>query len=343
MYLNSFNIFRALAIIFIVTGHCFRMTNIKFDSFWEYFARNLIDGGTALFVFISGFLFHHIFYNRYRYSSFISKKLLALLLPYTLFAIIPIYFLVEKNSGAWWGFFRATDTGLWHEYILPTLKWYSTGRFYTAYWYIPFIVVTFLISPLHIWFIRRPIIIQLICVVSLLIVSCLIYRPVGLINVFQHLVYYTPLYLIGILCSMHKDRVYQGLKGKEIYLLVIVLALALFQAYSGHGGNYYKKALVFKGIDYMIFQKIALSLFFMIWLHRFENIKNKTIKFSLNYLAAASFAIYFMHPILLYVAKKQKLYFKVDIPWLALPLITISLILICLVLAIIVKKIIPFS
>jgi peptidoglycan/LPS O-acetylase OafA/YrhL len=61
MHLNSFNHFRAIAITFIVAGHCFGLTGMAITSMMEKTIANLLLGGTSLFVFISGFLFHHIF------------------------------------------------------------------------------------------------------------------------------------------------------------------------------------------------------------------------------------------------------------------------------------------
>jgi len=53
MRLNSFDYFRAIAILIIVTGHSYQPWVI--DTFPEKIVGNLITGGTSLFVFISGF------------------------------------------------------------------------------------------------------------------------------------------------------------------------------------------------------------------------------------------------------------------------------------------------
>ena len=61
MKLNSFSHFRAVSIVFIVAGHALFTMGMQIDLFVERFFSNLIMGGTGLFVFISGFLFHHVF------------------------------------------------------------------------------------------------------------------------------------------------------------------------------------------------------------------------------------------------------------------------------------------
>ena len=70
MYLNFINYFRGFAILLIVMGHLFEITKVfdynnpQLNSLFTKICFPLITGGTALFVFISGFLFHHIFYAR---------------------------------------------------------------------------------------------------------------------------------------------------------------------------------------------------------------------------------------------------------------------------------------
>lgn len=48
-----FDYFRALAILLIILGHCYN--SWPRSHIWEATLVNLISGGTALFVFISGF------------------------------------------------------------------------------------------------------------------------------------------------------------------------------------------------------------------------------------------------------------------------------------------------
>ncbi|AGS39765.1 acyltransferase family protein [Cycloclasticus zancles] len=76
MRLNYFDYFRAIAIIIIVAGHSFSLWVI--DTLPEKVLANIITGGTSLFVFISGFFFHHIFYKNFKYQIFILKRFRSL-------------------------------------------------------------------------------------------------------------------------------------------------------------------------------------------------------------------------------------------------------------------------
>ncbi len=55
MRINYFDYFRGIAILLIVAGHCLAPWYI--NTMPEMVIANLIKGGTALFVFISGFFF----------------------------------------------------------------------------------------------------------------------------------------------------------------------------------------------------------------------------------------------------------------------------------------------
>ena len=69
--LNYINVFRGLAILLILAGHTMQIgekgswiNNISFEIF---------AGGTALFIFISGFLFQHLS-AKFEYKNYLSKK-----------------------------------------------------------------------------------------------------------------------------------------------------------------------------------------------------------------------------------------------------------------------------
>ena len=197
MFLNSLNHFRAIAIVFIVAGHCTYLANVSPETFPERVFATLIHGGTSLFVFISGFLFRYIFYKRYHFKKFISGKLKKVLLPYTLLSTVPIFFLLFSREG-YYSTFSPTGNSF-VDYILPAFKYYITGSFTIAYWYIPFIMTVFLMSPLHAAFIKLPFKWQRLITFVLFVIALFIHRPVENISIAQSVVYFTPVYLFGIM------------------------------------------------------------------------------------------------------------------------------------------------
>ena len=185
----------------------------------------------------------------------------------------------------------------------------GVGNGFVGYWYIPFIMIVFVMSPIFIRFIKLKLQTQIIITLLLLIYSVFIHRGtlVNVFAVFQNVFFFIPVYLFGIMCSEKKDVIYTKLKGKEFYLLSFVLALAIFQASLGKLGTYHKDPFVYGGIDLMIIQKILLCLFFMIWLNRFENQKFRLLEI----ISANSFGIFFTHGIIIafFLKIKEKLNF----------------------------------
>ncbi|MGB7247291.1 MAG: acyltransferase [Phormidesmis sp.] len=335
MFVNSLNHFRAIAIVIIVAGHCFRIVGINFDTLPKLIFGNLIAGGTILFVFISGFLFHHIFYKRYQFKKFMLGKLKKVLLPYTLLSIIPITSLVTQQTPDF-AFYQPQGSDWFSLYLIPALKYYITGRFLVAYWYIPFVMLIFLLSPLHVAFIKLRIRNQLMITFLLFVVSVFLHRPSGNIFILQSVVYFMPVYLFGMICSQKKDFIYKRLANKEIYLLLVAVALATLQSMAGRLGNYQKPPMLYDGLDLMMIQKVVLSLFFMVWLHRFEHINSKLI----NTLASTSFAIYFLHSFMLWGFEALRISLGIGIgrPWLWYPLVTVGMVLVCIAIALCIKQ-----
>lgn len=339
MFLNSFNHFRAIAILFIVFGHTYGLGGLVPDSLLEKTIQNFITGGTALFVFISGFLFHHIFYKRYTFRSFMKGKIKNVLIPYLLLSILPVAYYVSMNSGNYNGFFLPNGIGLFDEYIIPTLKYYWTGRALVAYWYIPFIIVTFMMSPLHMKFITLNVRYQLFIVLVTSIVAMLIQRPISNLYVFQSVVYFLPVYLIGIMASIHRDIIYRKLDNKVWLLLVGVLSLAFLQAAFGKVGNWHKLPFELHYIDLMFLQKLFLCFFFMVWLRRFENFQNSWV----HRLASTSFAIFFIHPYLVRIS--EAVAGRYDLwpseSWILYIVISLIIITISMAIAIGLRKLLP--
>jgi peptidoglycan/LPS O-acetylase OafA/YrhL len=125
-----------------------------------------------------------------------------------------------------------------------------------------------------------------------LLVTLFVQCPMTNIFIPQWLIYHLPTFLLGALVSIHRDVFYKSFKGKEVYLLLLVVIFALLQAiyYPGYG-SLHKPLFQAALPDVQMLQKICLSFFFMIFLHRYEKSKFAI----LDSMAATSFAIYFLH------------------------------------------------
>lgn len=290
MYLDYINYFRGFAILLVVLGHFLYFPE---STVTEKLIKAIIKGGTSPFVFISGFLFHHIFYRRgFDYKKFMKNKLKNVLLPYTI-VVIPglIYaahqhqldlFIYEKNK------------------ILYTLLYYLSGNALTATWYIPFAMLLFIASPIFIKFIELEDRRQRIIIFLLLIISMIIQRPIRdlTINIFQAFIYFSPFYCLGIYISMNKERARDILEKNILYLGILWGITLALQVRYNILETMQKSIFEIKGIDLVAPEKFFICLFFLgvfMKLEKVENSLGKMIKKSLSILADCSFGIFFIH------------------------------------------------
>ena len=78
--------------------------------------------------------------------------------------------------------FGAMETGI---------KFIATGAVLSPFWYIPFIMLTFVVSPLHGSFMRSSTGMQVALIVSFFLIAVLCQRPLDNLNAFHSLVFFT--------------------------------------------------------------------------------------------------------------------------------------------------------
>jgi len=175
------------------------------------------------------------------------------------------------------------------------------GYVLTAYWYIPFIMLTFILSPIFLKYIELTKAKQLIFIFFLLLLSMIVHRPEANLSPFHSFIYFTPIYLTGIVFSLYQENILKFLDGKIILLGMGVVGLSLLQInFYGTYGNFHKAELFsYQGIDRIIIQKILLIFFIIAFLQKFINNHIPVLK----YLASISFPIFFIHPWILFFIK----------------------------------------
>ena len=341
MFLNSINHFRAIAVIFIVAGHCFPLANYAIESNLSKLFLTLVGGGASFFVFISGFLFQHLFKETFDYKKYLKKKANYLLVPYIILSFFPvlIFIYLDHYPNT---YLEPTKEGWFFQNIVPFLKSYFTGFHIAAYWYIPFALILFSLTPVFINFMKLRTNIQILIITLWFILSAFMHRPFeeSIFSIIQAAIYFIPMFLFGMLISKHRNIVYSKLSGREIYLFITVLILVFFQVYIGRHGSYFKRPLDFNGIDLMLIQKIIFIVFFIVFLYRFNNKESKII----NIIASNSFGIFFFHGIWLLILNKLKDYLPYNLPVNNFGLLILTIIMvfsISLLSSFLVRKIIP--
>ncbi|MGI2259937.1 acyltransferase family protein [Shewanella sp. GXUN23E] len=278
---------RAIAILWIVAGHSIYNSGEGFPLALE----NVLRGGTALFVFISGYFYHRIFYPRMVYKEFMVTKIRNVLVPFLWVSLVGLIML-------------ATQWSLMYDRSLTEVAkgvYYTVRNGYVLYphWYIPFILAVFAISPVFSAYIRLSAGVRWLILVIMCLVSVFIHRPIGNINVLHSLVYFTPFYLMGILYSQHEAEL-RRYATPLLVLAVLGTVLSLYmQTYVDvHVGNYHKAALTLSGVDWQFVQKFSLCILAVglcLWMSQ-QDLSARTTGM-MAVLAEMSFAIFFLHPL----------------------------------------------
>ena len=316
--------FRALAIILIVAGHTFMLAggnfadeNLPPQMSLMYVFPALINGGTAYFVFISGFLYRQVFFDRVSYGDFMKKKLLYVGLPYLVLAT-PLS-LIEILSGAFSVTTIRDGVAYPHSLFIDFIVLMATGRMVTAYWYIPFVFLIFLAAPLFDRFIRLEQRTKWLVFAATLAVAFWIHRPADNLNPIQSFAYFTNIYLFGILFCEYRATIIAVVTRRPVLavLAILMFAVAAVQVLAFHRiGNIERgpgDGWMPMGFDFMLVQKYIGILLFCGLFARW----GKHMGRLLSFVAANSFGLYFVHGVV--IAVLTRLLAKVIAPHLPNP------------------------
>lgn len=295
---HYFDNFRALVILMIVFRHSYNDNAV--DEFFEILIANALDGGSSLFVFVSGYFFYRVFYNNFSYKQFLTKKAKFILTPYIFLSVSYMSLSLALGNSL-----TFVDDIVYGNQIYVFIANILSGRTLFTYWYIPFICLVFILSPLYIKFIELGVMLKVFIILSLYSLAFFINRPMYNLNPFHSLIYYTPFYMLGIVCAQYHKEIFGFVQDKIIYFLIIWVGTLLGMNYSGQIGNVHR--FIFDEViyfDMMIFQKI---FFIAVILTLFKLFLDKRIS-CLKFIAETSFAIYFLHAWVILLAKKINIF-----------------------------------
>jgi len=288
MFITSFHYFRGVAILIIIAAHV-HVGDIEINS---PMFTNLVAGSTALFVFISGYLFQHLQTGKFNYSLYLNRKFKYVILPYLICstpAIINI-----AISGDFHPLLGNVTT------VEGSVINLLTGRHITAYWYIPFAVLLFISAPIIVQFSLLKNKVQLSILFLLSLFAIYAHRPIGGLNPFHSFIYYIPFYLFGIYSVINRDLINKIKCYKPVFFLATITLVYLQGNVVGDIGSSHKDLFTFSGVDINFLQKVALTLFILTSLDMLEN---RDVK-PLSFLANISFSLYFIHGYVLMLLTK---------------------------------------
>ena len=290
--LNYINVFRGLAILLIVAGHTMQFGEI--GSLTQKISVEVFAGGTALFIFISGFLFQHLS-GKYEFKGYMAKKWSNVILPY-LWTAIPgliFCFIYPLKYG------NAFD-GLSPFIQIPMML--SVGRVHnTPAWFIPMIFLFFLSSWLLLKLERKGWLYKIMPAMFLITIFLprvdvdynstlgLAYGAKYLAYlkyVFMGYIHFFSMYVFGMYCSSNKDVIDKFWNWRWLYIFLMVIVAGL-NVYSGMNDGFTNGTV----------SKIFLTIIVLTYLKHYDEwlISKEKLNKILDVTAKYSFGIFFIH------------------------------------------------
>ncbi|WP_413284578.1 acyltransferase family protein [Vibrio sp. MA40-2] len=333
-YKYYFENVRALGMFLIVLGHVLFLSDLKIDDIFEFLFLNIVFDGTVLFVFISGYFFCFSTLKNFNYKVFIRQKFYVIAIPYIVMSFLPTVYWIIKQPNIYDGFFLPSGNEWFDVFFVPFLKYLLTGKALTGYWFMPFILVVFLLSPLWRYYANCDVLYKILILIFFVLISIFSHRSIDNINNFQSFFYYLPVFFIGILYFQYEKLILSYLKLKLVFsvTLLFFLLFLFYQSIQHDLGSYHKEWFVYSDLDLMFIQKL---FFIPVLLVVFQVLLNHEVKL-LNIVATHSFSIYFLHPILIQVYKK--LFGHVE-TWFAYILLGICIFISCIVISMCIRKV----
>ena len=291
-FLNYINIFRGLAILLIVAGHTMQFGDNS--SLIHKINCEIVCGGTALFIFISGFLFQHLS-GKFEYKNYLKKKWTNVLLPYFITSLVGIGFC----------FVYPQTYGNSFDGLNPLIQipmFLTTGRIHnTPTWFIPMIVLFFFCSWVLLKLEQKGWLYKLL---PLMFLITLMYPRIdvdynSIINlsytqkyfacvgyIFKGFIHFFSLYVFGMFCSKYKE-VIDIFYRKRLLLWLIMICLSSLDVFLNYHNIY---------TNYTI-SKTVLTMLILGYLKHYDDwiTKKEFLNKALDITAKYSFGLFFIH------------------------------------------------
>lgn len=257
-------------------------------------SKEVTCGGTALFIFISGFLFQHLSY-KFEYKNYLFKKWTNVILPYLLTSIPGLVFcflfpIAYKN--AFYGI----------PFYLQIPMHLTVGRVHNIpTWFIPMIVIFFIFSWALLKLEKKGILYKLLPILFLIT----IFAPRGeaeysnIINlsyteryftyinyILSGFVHFVSLYVFGMYCSSKKEIIDKFYNFR--WLLLALMVLTSIADIWLCTKNIYCNFTI---------SKTFLTMVLLAYLKHYDEfiLSHKKTNKTLDFIAKYSFGIFFVH------------------------------------------------
>ena len=262
--------------------------------------------GVDIFMLVSGLGIYYSLHSNHNLLQFYKKRLLR---------IFPTYYIL--------GLFASIL--LFHDNIIEYLCRYSTIGFWTGgiywEWYIPSIVILYLLSPIIKYIIEKKYFILLFCLcICIIVLTYFIINKRGILGLLHFFfLYRIPAFILGMVCAFWiKNNI--STKYYYLFLLTGIPVFCYFFPQHHQFYNYKYFSLLFL---------LPLFTLFFIQISKHINFINPIIRMIGN----ASLEIYLVQSLFFYAIIIDKL---IEIPPMWHDAITLSLIILCSIIGIII-------
>lgn len=275
MFQKDVHLFRGLAITFIVALHSLESFDWTGSAATYDVFRALLSGSSALFFFISGYLFQHLS-DRFDYRRYLKRKVETVLVPYLIVSIpaLTASLTVVRQAGIWPWFYDLPIPAQIGLFLI-------TGKHLEPLWFVPTMFLFYFAAPLLLRVDRTP---RWYWLIVPAFVLSMVIGPNGPTGPLHKAAHYLSVYMIGM-CVSHYREVVDRTTAKLLWPLVGATVVMFIMMVAGDK-LIRELQLPFKLLN------AGLIIFL---LRRWEFPSARLV----GGLASASFAIYFLHGYLL--------------------------------------------
>lgn len=298
-YFPEIAIYRGFAIFTIVFIHMFLavgglagVCNLPSnEGSIHKFAVSFIIDNTTLFVFISGFLFYHVFYQtRVKFKEFMIGKIQNVFCPYL--CVLPFMIALQYYFRSNVFFYSPLWNGI-DDFINYTLS-------YCSLWYIPFVMLLFAFFHLHLIFIYFNDNYKKLTIAIFMLLAVIVGRDD--FNQIHMVLYLSVFYLLGIYSALH----YNYIKSLNLICTIGIVEIYFLFNYMcvemGHFNSIHKSfGEKILDLDYTVLSKVILCIALLKIFMFLAEWQSNLVQKILDILGKYSFPIFFLHNFIIYI------------------------------------------
>jgi peptidoglycan/LPS O-acetylase OafA/YrhL len=291
---------RAVAIMMIVAAHCYQAFTWNSHPATDALFKDAFDNSSLIFIFVAGFLFQRTEAHRFRYLAYLLRKFRNVIAPFLIALTPAVAYALLRGTTALaveppWGSSVPAKLLLYAVYPGQTMNY--------ALWFIPMIAIYYLASPALHQLDRR----RWHWLLGLLVpLSVLLHRPsYSYGHNLSLAAYFLSAFVLGMAFSCHWGAVLGWLERFRwpLWMLFATVFIGHLVLSDHHGKSTTIEPFETQGtdglIDWVYAQKMLMVVVLVDVSHSFRERSARV----LDFIADASFTIFFYHLYFIYVAR----------------------------------------